>query len=340
MFIDSAEIHVKAGDGGNGCVAFRREKFVPRGGPSGGDGGDGGSVWALADPSYNTLYHLRHQSSFRAARGQHGQGSNRHGASGEDVTVPLPLGSVVSDADSGEVLADLVRTGDRVLLASGGNGGWGNQHFATPTRQAPRFARAGQPGVERRLAIELKLLADVAIVGFPNAGKSTLISAISAAKPKIADYPFTTLVPHLGVVEGDGHRTLVVADIPGLIEGAHRGAGLGLRFLKHVERCKVLCHLVDAAGAGDPERDVAVLEAELAAFSAAVASRPRVLVASKCDAVSEPRRLEGIREAAARRSLPYFEISAVTHAGLPALVGHLFHAVGEPAPAPSSDGPG
>ena len=339
MFIDSAEIQVKGGDGGNGCVAFRREKFVPRGGPSGGDGGNGGSVWALADPSYNTLYHLRHQSSYRAGRGQHGQGSNRHGASGEDVAVHLPLGSVVADADSGEVLADLVHPGDRVLLAPGGNGGWGNQHFATPTRQAPRFARAGQAGVARRLAIELKLLADVAIIGFPNAGKSTLISAISAARPKIADYPFTTLVPHLGVVEGDGHRTLVVADIPGLIEGAHRGAGLGLRFLKHVERCKVLCHLVDASAGGDAEPDVAVLEAELAAFSTEVASRPRVLVASKADAVSDPRRLEGIHAAAARRGLPYFEISAATHAGLPELVGHLFRAVGEAATPAETAGP-
>ncbi|HEY7574894.1 MAG TPA: GTPase ObgE [Thermoanaerobaculia bacterium] len=328
MFIDSAEILVKAGDGGNGCVAFRREKFVPRGGPSGGDGGNGGSVWALADPSYNTLYHLRHQSSYRARRGEHGQGSNRHGASGDDVTVHLPLGSVVTDSDSGERIADLVRPDERVLLAAGGNGGWGNQHFATPTRQAPRFARKGQAGAERRLSVELKLLADVAIIGFPNAGKSTLISAISAAKPKIADYPFTTLVPHLGVVEGDGHRTLVVADIPGLVEGAHRGAGLGLRFLKHVERCRVLCHLVDASPAGDAERDVSIVESELAAFSAEVAARPRVLVASKCDAVSDPDRVVGVRRAAERRGLPFFEISAVTHRGLKELVGHLFEAVG------------
>jgi len=327
MFIDSAEIFVKGGDGGNGCVAFRREKFVPRGGPSGGDGGDGGSVWAAADASFNTLWHLRHQNSYRAARGEHGLGSNRHGASGRDVLVPLPLGSLITDADSGEVIADLVRAGDRALLARGGNGGWGNQHFATPTRQAPRFARKGQPGVERRLAIELKLLADVAIVGFPNAGKSTLISAISAAKPKIADYPFTTLVPHLGVVEGEGHRTLVVADIPGLIEGAHRGAGLGLRFLKHVERCRILCHLVDASASGEAEKDVAVLEAELAAFSADVAARPRVIVASKCDAVSDPERLFSIREAAHRRGLPFFAISAVTHAGVKELVHCLFQAV-------------
>ncbi len=250
MFIDTAEIYVKGGDGGNGCVAFRREKFVAKGGPNGGDGGHGGSVWAVADPSYNTLYHLRHQNQYRAERGEHGMGSNCHGKSGEDVEVRLPLGSVVTDVDSGERVADLVTAGERVLLVKGGNGGWGNQHFATPTRQAPRFAKPGLPGAERNLAIELKLLADVAIIGFPNAGKSTLISAISAAKPKIADYPFTTLVPHLGVVTSHDNRTLVVADIPGLIEGAHRGAGLGLQFLKHVERCRLLCHLVDASADG------------------------------------------------------------------------------------------
>src|SRR5215470_8470120 len=281
MFIDTAEIRVKAGDGGNGCVAFRREKFVPKGGPSGGDGGNGGSVYAVADASLNTLYHLRHQTVYRAGRGEHGMGSNRHGASGEDSAVALPLGSVITDADTGEGIADLVTDGEKVLLAAGGNGGWGNQHFATPTRQAPRFAKKGLPGEERRLAIELKLLADVAIIGLPNAGKSTLISVISAAKPKIADYPFTTLVPHLGVVQASDHRTLVVADIPGLIEGAHRGAGLGIRFLRHVERCRLLCHLVDASGEGDAEKDVAVIEEELQAFSPEVAARPRLLAASK-----------------------------------------------------------
>jgi len=327
MFIDTAEIRVKGGDGGNGCVAFRREKSVPRGGPSGGDGGNGGSVWALADPSFNTLYHLRHQTSFRAGRGQHGQGSNRHGGAGEEVVVYLPLGSVVTDAETGERIADLVHAGDRVLLARGGNGGWGNQHFATPTRQAPRFAKNGLTGEERRLAIELKLLADVAIVGFPNAGKSTLISVISAAKPKIADYAFTTLVPHLGVVTGDDHRTLVVADIPGLIEGAHRGAGLGILFLKHVERCRLLCHLVDASASGDATGDIEVLEGELEAFSADVASRPRVLVASKCDAVSEPARLDSIREAARSRGTPFYEISSATGAGVRELVRHFFQAV-------------
>jgi GTP-binding protein len=327
VFIDSAEIHVKGGDGGNGCIAFRREKFVPRGGPSGGDGGHGGSVWAVADPSLNTLYHLRHQRAYHAERGEHGKGSNRHGRSGSDVVVHLPLGSVVRDAETGEPIGDLLSAGERVPLAKGGNGGWGNQHFATPTRQAPRFAKPGLPGEERRLAIELKLLADVAIIGFPNAGKSTLISAISAAKPKIADYPFTTLVPHLGVVAGDESRTLVVADIPGLIEGAHRGAGLGIRFLKHVERCRLLCHLVDASGTGDAENDVAVLERELSEFSPEVAARPRVLVASKIDAVSDPERPESIARAAARRGLPYFEISAVTHRSLEALTHHFFQAV-------------
>ena len=329
MFIDSAEIHVKAGNGGNGCIAFRREKFVPRGGPSGGDGGHGGSVWAVADPSLNTLYHLRHQRSFHAERGEHGKGSNRHGRSGSDVEVPLPLGSVVRDAETAEPIAELLAAGERVAIAKGGNGGWGNQHFATPTRQAPRFAKPGQPGEERRLAIELKLLADVAIIGFPNAGKSTLISAISAAKPKIADYPFTTLVPHLGVVAGDDSRTLVVADIPGLIEGAHRGAGLGIRFLKHVERCRLLCHLVDASGTGDAESDVAVLERELTEFSPEVAARPRVVVASKMDAVSDPGRPKSISRAAAARGLPFFEISAVTHRGLEALTHHFFQAVSQ-----------
>jgi GTP-binding protein len=254
-------------------------------------------------------------------------GSNRHGKSGESVVIPLPLGSVIRDAESGEPIAELLSAGERVELAKGGNGGWGNQHFATPTRQAPRFARPGQPGEERQLAIELKLLADVAIIGFPNAGKSTLISVISAAKPKIADYPFTTLVPHLGVVAGDENRTLVVADIPGLIEGAHRGAGLGIRFLKHVERCRLLCHLVDASGEGDAESAVAVIERELEQFSPEVAARPRVLVASKSDAVSDPERLESIRRAADVRGLPFFEVSAATRKGLDRLVHFFFQAV-------------
>jgi len=244
-FIDQAQIRVKAGDGGSGCVAFRREKFVPKGGPSGGDGGAGGSVYIVATKRLNTLYHLQFQREWKAGRGQHGMGSNCSGYNGDDVTIELPVGSVVRNADSGELIADLTRDGERVLIAKGGRGGQGNQHFATATRQAPRFAQPGEEGEERRLSIELKLIADVGVIGLPNAGKSTLISVISAAKPKIADYPFTTLVPNLGVVSADDDETFVVADIPGLIEGAHEGHGLGDQFLRHVERCSVLVHLVD-----------------------------------------------------------------------------------------------
>ena len=322
MFIDEAEITVASGDGGNGCVAFRREKFVPRGGPSGGDGGDGGDVWVVANTSLNTLYPLRHQTHYKAGRGEHGLGSNCHGKRGGDLVIDLPIGSVVRDADSAEILADLTEPGQRVRVAQGGNGGWGNQHFATSTRQAPRFAKPGLAGEVRRLSIELKLLAEVAIIGLPNAGKSTLISAISAARPKIADYPFTTLTPNLGVVTR-GHDTLVVADIPGLIAGAHEGAGLGIRFLKHVERCRALCHLVDASTPGDAEADVETIEGELAAFSPEIARRPRVLVASKADA-ADPARLASIEAAARRRDLPFFSISAAAQAGLDPLVHALF----------------
>jgi GTP-binding protein len=322
MFIDEAEISIASGDGGNGCIAFRREKFVPRGGPSGGDGGNGGDVWAVANGSINTLYPLRHRTHYKAGRGQHGLGSNCHGKRGEDLVIDLPVGSIVRDVDSGEVLADLTAVGQRVLLARGGNGGWGNQHFATSTRQAPRFAKPGLPGETHRLAIELKLLAEVAIIGLPNAGKSTLISVVSAARPKIADYPFTTLTPNLGVVSR-GDETLVVADIPGLIRGAHEGAGLGIRFLKHVERCRALCHLVDASAEGDAEPDVSAIEEELAAFSADIARRPQILVASKIDAAN-PERLASIESAAQRRGLPFRAISAATRAGIPELVHELF----------------
>ena len=332
MFIDEAEITVTSGDGGNGCVAFRREKFVPRGGPSGGDGGDGGDVWVSANASINTLYPLRHRTHYKAGRGQHGLGSNCHGKRGDDLEIDLPIGSVVRDAETGEVLADLTAAGQRLRIAKGGNGGWGNQHFATSTRQAPRFAKAGLPGETRRLAIELKLLAEVAIVGLPNAGKSTLISVISAARPKIADYPFTTLTPNLGVVTRDD-ETLIVADIPGLIAGAHEGAGLGIRFLKHVERTRAICHLVDSSTEGDAEEDVATIERELGAFSPEIAARPRLLVASKIDA-ADPERLASIEAAARRRKLPFFAISAATRVGVPELVHALFE-IGKPAPARS-----
>jgi GTP-binding protein len=283
----------------------------------------------VANGSINTLYPLRHQTHYKAGRGEHGLGSNCHGKRGEDLSIDLPLGSIVRDAESGETLADLTQGGQRVRIARGGNGGWGNQHFATSTRQAPRFAKPGLPGEVRRLSIELKLLAEVAIIGLPNAGKSTLISAISAARPKIADYPFTTLTPNLGVVSR-GDETLVVADIPGLIAGAHEGAGLGIRFLKHVERCRALCQLVDASVPGDAEADVATIEGELAAFSPAIARRPRVLVASKADAAA-PERIESIRAAGERRNLPFFAISAAARSGLAPLINALFEMGKAPA---------
>jgi GTPase len=329
VFIDEAQITVSSGDGGNGCVAFRREKFVPRGGPSGGDGGNGGDVYVRSNSSLNTLYPLRHQTHYRAGRGEHGMGSNCHGKRGEDLMIDLPVGSVVRDEDSGEILADLTQPEESVLIAKGGNGGWGNQHFATAARQAPRFAKPGLAGQVCKLAIELKLLAEVAIIGLPNAGKSTLISVISAAKPKIADYPFTTLVPNLGVVQRDD-ETLVVADIPGLIRGAHEGAGLGIRFLKHVERCRALCHLVDSSRGEDAEPDVAAIEEELRAFSPEIAARPQILVASKIDS-ADPARLASIQQAARRRGLAFFAVSAAAGTGLPELV-HAMFAVGKPQP--------
>src|SRR6266567_7975844 len=311
MFIDHATIRVKAGDGGNGCVAFRREKFVPKGGPSGGDGGAGGSVWIVASKRLNTLYHLQFQREWKAGRGQHGMGSNCSGHDGADVFIELPAGSVVRDKNNGELVADLAHGGERVLIAKGGRGGWGNQHFATATRQAPRFAQDGNAGEERELAVELKLIADVGLVGLPNAGKSTLISVISAAKPKIADYPFTTLVPNLGVVSADDGQTFVVADIPGLIEGAHEGHGLGDQFLRHVERCAVLVHLVDLSANETPERDAEVIAKELEAYSATLARKPRIVCGSKLDS-AVPGNSEKLRAYAERNGFEYHEISAVT----------------------------
>src|SRR5713226_6414549 len=287
MFIDEAKITVKAGDGGHGCIAFRREKFVPKGGPSGGDGGTGGSVWVEASRRLNTLYHLQFKREWNAGRGQHGMGSNCSGFNGDDVTIELPVGSVIRVKNSGELIAELLHDGERMLMAKGGRGGWGNQHFATPTRQAPRFAQDGSPGEERELFIELKLIADVGLIGLPNAGKSTLISVISAAKPKIADYPFTTLVPNLGVVTADNNETFVVADIPGLIEGAHEGHGLGDQFLRHVERCSLLVHLVDLSTDDHPDVDAAVVAHELQLHSRTLAEKPRIICGSKLDSAME-----------------------------------------------------
>ena len=315
-FIDEAIITVKAGDGGNGCLAFRREKYVPRGGPSGGDGGRGGDV-AMVATDHNTLLHFRFNPEHTAQRGRHGEGSNKSGKEGTSIELPVPIGTVVTDADTGELLHDFSHKGDRFIVAKGGRGGRGNQHFATPTHQAPTEHEPGKPGEFRRLRLELKLLADVGLVGFPNAGKSTLISRISAAKPKIADYPFTTLVPNLGVVLVDD-RTFVVADIPGLIEGAHEGAGLGIQFLRHVERTKLLVHLVDVSDltGRDPVNDFDVIRHELASFSDEMEHKPMIVVASKIDAAQDPDRLESVRRLAADRGLPFFAISAVTGQGL------------------------
>jgi GTP-binding protein len=336
MFIDQATIRVKAGDGGNGCVAFRREKFVPRGGPSGGDGGIGGSVFIEASRRLNTLYHLQFKREWKAGRGEHGMGSKMAGEHGADVVIELPVGSVVRDKVTGDVIADLTHDGQRVLIAKGGRGGWGNQHFANATRQAPRFAYDGNPGEERELFIELKLIADAGLVGLPNAGKSTLISVISAARPKIADYPFTTLVPNLGVVSADDDQTFVVADIPGLIEGAHEGHGLGDQFLRHVERCAVLVHLVDLSVNETPEHDAEVIARELALHSTVLAGKPRIVCGSKLDS-AVPGNSGKLRAYAEKNGYPYHEISAVTGEGVRELVRMLARIVRQnPAPQPEA----
>jgi GTP-binding protein len=324
IFIDEATIHVRGGRGGNGCVAFRREKYVPRGGPSGGDGGHGGAVLLVGQEGRNTLYHLQFSSLYAAERGRHGEGSNRTGRSGGDLEVPVPLGTEVLDRDTGERLGEVLADGQRLVVAAGGRGGRGNSHFADATHQAPRHCEPGEEGVERRLRLQLKLLADVGVIGLPNAGKSTLISVVSAARPKIADYPFTTLVPQLGVVaEGPLEQPFVIADLPGLIAGAAQGAGLGFQFLRHVERCRVLAHLVDLSSEeGSAESDLATVERELAAFNPELMLRPRLIVGSKLDA-QVPARLAELRQAAERRQLPLLALSAVTGEGVPQLVAEL-----------------
>lgn len=318
MFIDEVRIYVKAGDGGNGCLAFRREKYVPRGGPSGGDGGRGGDVILVSSQHYSTLLHFRYNPEHKAGRGRHGEGSNKTGRDAESIELPVPVGTVVYDAGSGELLHDFTVPGERFVVARGGRGGRGNARFATSTHQAPTEHEPGKPGEERRLRLELKLLADVGLVGFPNAGKSTLISRISAARPKIADYPFTTLEPHLGVVALEEGHTFVVADIPGLIEGAHLGQGLGTRFLRHVERTRLLVHLVDVSEASgrDPVRDFDVVLNELSSFSAELARKPMLVVATKIDVAQDPARVESLREMASGRGLPFHEISSVTGLGI------------------------
>ncbi len=313
---------MKGGGGGNGVTAFRREKFVPRGGPSGGDGGRGGDVWLVADESLNTLLHLRYNPEHLAERGRHGEGSNRHGRDGREEIVGVPVGTQVFDAETGELLHDFTQDGEKWLAAKGGRGGFGNSHFATSTNRAPRYHQQGGEGEEHMLQLELKLLADVGLVGFPNAGKSTLISTISAAKPKIADYPFTTLEPHLGVVDMGEFRTFVVADIPGLIEGAHKGAGLGDRFLRHIERTKLLLHLVDVSSARERDviEDYETINRELAAYDEKLARRPQIVVATKLDALDEPERLERLKERSRTDGRPFYAISSATGEGVRELV--------------------
>jgi len=330
VFADEAKIMVKGGDGGNGCVAFRREKYVPRGGPSGGDGGHGGDVTIEANPHDNTLLRYRYNREFKAERGRHGEGSNCHGRNGESITLTVPIGTIIFDSDSGEQLFDFTAPGQSFLAARGGRGGRGNgnPHFVRPWHQAPREHEDGQPGQERHLRLELKLLADVGLVGFPNAGKSTLISRISAARPKIAPYPFTTLEPHLGVVSADPDagpgrgRTFVVADLPGLIEGAHEGVGLGVRFLKHIERTRLILHLVDTSDANDrdPVHDFEIILHELEAFSPDLAAKPMIVVATKLDATTNREHLQELRDFAAKRGLPFFAISSASGEGVTELV--------------------
>jgi GTP-binding protein len=324
VFIDEARIRVKAGDGGNGCVAFRREKFVPRGGPSGGDGGRGGDVIMESSERHNTLVHFRFNPEHKAERGRHGEGSNCTGRDGENMILKVPVGTALYDEETGELVHDFAHPDERIVVARGGRGGRGNQHFATSTHQAPREHEAGRPGEERNYRLELKLLADAGLVGYPNVGKSTLISRLSAARPKIADYPFTTLEPNLGVVtvgEAPHEQSFVVADIPGLIEGASQGAGLGVQFLRHIERTRVLVHLVDVSdgsGRESPVDDFKVIQGELKSFGHGLDEKPMIVVASKAD-VANPEKLKKLQAMAKRRKLPFYAISAVSGLGVDAL---------------------
>lgn len=336
MFVDEVDIHVTAGHGGRGCLAFRREKYVPRGGPSGGDGGRGGSIQVVASPHINTLIKFRFHPEFEAPRGGNGEGSNRHGRNGGDLVLDVPVGTLIYDRTGApdvepRLLADLAKVGDTVLVAKGGRGGLGNAHFATSTNRAPRKVQPGEEGEEKFLRLELKLLADIGLVGFPNAGKSTLIARISAARPKIADYPFTTLIPNLGVVGLSDDRSFVVADVPGLIEGAHRGQGLGHQFLRHLERTKVLVHLVDVSSLSgrDPVSDLDIIRKELELFAPTLASKPQIIAANKIDALDDEARAVAVEERSRALGLPFFRISGVTGAGVPALLENAWQLLDE-----------
>ncbi len=322
MFVDEIDIFVKGGDGGAGCMSFRREKFIPRGGPDGGDGGDGGTILLEADPSITTLLDFHYQRHYTAERGQHGKGANKHGKSGADTVLRVPLGTVVSERDTRDLLGDLTEPGQRLLVARGAKGGRGNARFATSTNRAPRRADQGRPGQERWIHMELKLLADVGVIGFPNAGKSTLVSRLSAATPKIADYPFTTLEPTLGIVKVDVHRSFVIADLPGLIPGAAEGKGLGHRFLRHTERTRLLVHLIDLdpSHGRDPVDDYRTIQDELRAYSVELAARPQIVAANKAELPDTQMRRAALERFCAAEGLPFHAISAVTGLGLTELV--------------------
>lgn len=324
-FVDYVKIFVKAGDGGRGCVSFRREKYVPRGGPNGGDGGRGGHVIFKATDELNTLIDLRYHREYRAQRGQHGMGKNMHGRNGEDLVIPVPVGTLIKDAETLEIISDLDRNDMEVIIAKAGRGGLGNSHFATSVRQAPRYAQPGEEGKERWLVLELKLLADIGLIGLPNAGKSTLISTLTSARPKIAEYPFTTLRPVLGVVKREDFRSFVIADIPGLIEGAHKGAGLGFQFLRHVERTTMLLHLVDISemGEGDPVENYEKINRELELYSPELISKPQTVVGTKSDVAGNGERLDRLESYCRNSSKDFFVISAATGTGTRRLLSYI-----------------
>jgi GTP-binding protein len=340
MFVDEVIIDVKAGDGGNGSVSFRREKYVPRGGPNGGDGGKGGDVLLEADSNLSTLLDFRFQRHYEALRGIHGTSRDMSGKNAGDITLKVPLGTTATEVETGRVLGDLTEHGQQIIIAKGGQGGRGNAHFSSSVQQAPKFAENGEPGDEKEIKLELKLLADIGLIGYPNVGKSTLIAALSAAKPKIADYPFTTLVPNLGVVRVDEERTFVIADIPGLIEGASEGVGLGHQFLRHVERTRLLCHMIDVSGSEgrDPMDDYAIINRELAAYSDKLAQLPQIVVLNKSD-IADPEEVELLRAEFAEEDKPVFVISAATRTGLEPLVYYLSERlVDMPLPPTFDDG--
>ncbi len=331
MFVDEAKIYVKAGNGGSGCVSFRREKGVPKGGPDGGDGGKGGDVIIRTTKDVTTLLDLKYQQHYYAKRGGHGRGKNQHGKDGADTVIRVPVGTIIKDAATSQVLNDLTRDGEEVVVSKSGRGGRGNAFFVSPTHQAPRYAQKGEEGEERWLLIELKLMADVGIIGLPNAGKSTLLSRISAARPKVADYPFTTLTPYLGVVSAGEDKSFVAADIPGLIEGSHEGKGLGFQFLRHIERTRLLAHLIDISESveGDPEIAFKTINRELALYNPQLARKPQVVVATKMDVKESGERLKRLEEFCKKEGLPFFSISSVTGEGIGELIWYLAKRVAE-----------